>query len=156
MNNLTREQLEAYYADSLQINATLRGENERLKKHVNDYAQSNESLKNERNALAAWSNQAAALFLRVIQSEECVLNNDVKQIVDSETMYDLTEFFENKIPQQCLREVEALSGRKGFKAGAYDAAAYISKRLNEGSQTIDIDLDSVSEKYYESVLKGGA
>lgn len=51
MKDLTREQLEAFYADSLAINSTLRGENERLKKHVNDYAVENQHLQTENSEL---------------------------------------------------------------------------------------------------------
>lgn len=39
MESLTRNELEQFYADALAINATIRSENERLKRQVNDQAQ---------------------------------------------------------------------------------------------------------------------
>lgn len=78
MKDLTREQLEAFYADSLAINATLRGENERLKKHVNDYAQTIEAMKNEQSLIvfdekdphriSACVNACAGLHTKIIQT----------------------------------------------------------------------------------------
>ncbi len=45
MENLTRNELEQFYADALAINATIRSENERLKRQLNDQAQELEQLK---------------------------------------------------------------------------------------------------------------
>lgn len=51
MENLTRNELETFYADALAINATIRSENERLKRQVNDYATENQHLQTENSEL---------------------------------------------------------------------------------------------------------
>lgn len=75
-----------------------------------------EALRSERDALAAWVNDACALLTRIAQSEEAVINNDVKKIIDSELMYDISDFVEYKTPQQCLRDIQAEAGRAGWNA----------------------------------------
>lgn len=55
LSDLSRELLEQYYRDSLNINATLRSEIESVKRVANDLAQENQCLKSENNALAEYA-----------------------------------------------------------------------------------------------------
>ena len=75
-----------------------------------------EALKAERDALAAWVNDACTLFNRIEGSEEAVINSDVKHIIDSELMYGISDFVEHNKPQQCLREIKAEAIRTGLDA----------------------------------------
>lgn len=81
MKDLTREQLEAFYADSLEINATLRGENELLKKHVNDYAQTNEALKAELSNLVNKS-ASKSVQIETLAKEVDEANDRAASVVD--------------------------------------------------------------------------
>jgi len=114
---------------------------EALKDKVEALSGMVEILKAERDALAAWLNDACALFARIAQSEEAAINNDVKHIIDSELMYDISDFVEYKTPQQCLRDVQAKAAYSGYVAG------WSFQRK---------PLEPAATQYAESVRQGGA
>lgn len=80
LSDLSRELLEQYYRDSLNINATLRSEIESVKRVANDLAQENQSVKIERDALAA---QVGLLAEHRHELLDLIYNNAIGQVAMS-------------------------------------------------------------------------
>lgn len=149
MKDLTREQLEAFYADSLAINATLRGENERLKKHVNDYAQTNEALTVMTECLKQHMNKF----------------HEIDGAFSAAQWQSTANALIKLTPQQCLHEVKA-SAINSVTLDCYDAGLlndfgggnvawwqdYMRSELNAAH---DFYEDQISQ-CADSVRKGGA
>lgn len=138
MKDLTREQLEAFYADSLDINATLRGENERLKKHVNDYAQAIESLKAERNAFEAKLSRINCAWLEAGCWPDTI--EEKKRISDA-IVSD---------PRHCLRHIKAEVVEKYYYMGWEHS---LSTKADNGDHYGCGK--SLAKQFAESVRKGG-
>lgn len=109
----------------------------------------NERLVTERDALAACISDACALFTRIAESEEVVINSDIKHIIDSELMYDIGDFVEHKTPQQCLREIKAEAVEEALDA-TYDE---IRNRIGKDYSNI---VESIILEYAAKVRQGGA
>lgn len=159
LSDLSRELLEQYYRDSLNINATLRSEIESVKRVANDLAQENQSVKAERDALAA---QVELLAEHRHELLDLIYNNAIGQVamgfpIDGDAMarhaFAITGIDAastvNSLPTESviLAEIRAEAGRSGYIAGVNDRAC----EYMDQSQ-----IDAGADQYAAKVRQGGA
>ena len=161
LSDLSRELLEQYYRDSLNINATLRSEIESVKRVANDLAQENQSMKAKCDALAAQVAVLTPLARRCLWGAFNWNDHNFEPLhmycrasaaeVGIFTVDQANAFLE-KTPQQHLAEIRAESALKSFDSifGQFDFGQYHAKL-----GLLD-DIESLFIQYAAKVRQGVA